>query len=315
MDRKHNYFFPVYMNLEKDVINLSRYILFNDRQMDVYSIFIADLIVRCAIEIEAISKELYWETGGEIVYDKNGKERDLYFDTDCINHLNTVWGICEKEIAVSCDSFYFEAEENTIIRPLHKANIRGKSIWNKAYQAVKHDRRSSINRANIRNLIHALGALYVLNLYYLDKNFDLGTTNNPMSVFDSSMGSSIFSALTLDATINIKMGAEHDEDIISEEIKDRQPSAIYILRYKKEHWERINNAIKEDKDIMIQSILQSEEVHNYIQNNKKASGDNQDIGILEIAYKVLGQDFYKNFAKELNNGQKEAVLNKGEPIY
>ena len=77
MKAKFNHYLPVYKNLEEEVINLSKYIQINDDQLNVYSMHIADLIVRCAMEIEAISKEIYWENGGVKVYGDDGKERDL----------------------------------------------------------------------------------------------------------------------------------------------------------------------------------------------------------------------------------------------
>lgn len=192
MREKFNHYLPVYKNLEEEVVNLSKYIQINDNQLGVYSMHIADLIVRCAMEIEALSKELYWGTGGAKVYGDNGKERDLFFDTDCIKHLDDLWGICEKEIIVSSEKFYFEEPKNIIIHPLHKGCKRSGAKWNKAYQAVKHDRKGSIKQGNIENLISALGALYILNLYYLDKKVDLGITNTPVEQFDSRMGSAIF---------------------------------------------------------------------------------------------------------------------------
>lgn len=57
---------------------------------------IADLIVRCAIEIESLSKELYWENGGIELYDENGKKREPFFDTDCIDFLNNSYFPHEK---------------------------------------------------------------------------------------------------------------------------------------------------------------------------------------------------------------------------
>ncbi len=107
--------------------------------MKVYSMYIADLIMRIVVEIESLSKELYKSNGGPDVYDDNGNMRDLYFDTDFINYLNSQWNICEREIIVSCARFNFTNANNKIIKPLHKANKRGSSSskWNKAYQAVK----------------------------------------------------------------------------------------------------------------------------------------------------------------------------------
>ena len=80
---KLNLFWPVYKNLEKEFLNIADYIHFSDDQTDVYSMHIADLIVRCSIEIEAISKELYTQIVGET----SPINKDLYFDTDCLDLL------------------------------------------------------------------------------------------------------------------------------------------------------------------------------------------------------------------------------------
>lgn len=321
MQAKFNHYLPVYKNLEEEVVNLSKYIQINDNQLKVYSMHIADLIVRCAMEIESISKELYWETGGQKVYDEDGKERDLFFDTDCIKRLDDLWGICEKEIIVSSEKFYFENEENIIIRPLHKGQKRQGAKWNKAYQAVKHDRKGSICCGNIQNLILALGALYILNMYYLDRNVDLGITDTPLEQFDARMGSVIFSSSVADATINVSMGANSGEDVISEELKEKCKSAIYIIRYKKESWERINKAIKDDNDRLLKAMEESGALAKYVQEHAEIFTGNHKEHILSLANKVLGRDYISthnslgNFVRELNRGKKEAFINKKEPIY
>ena len=46
-----NLYWPVYMNLEKEFLELAEYIHFSDDQISTYSMHIADLIIRCAIEI------------------------------------------------------------------------------------------------------------------------------------------------------------------------------------------------------------------------------------------------------------------------
>ena len=51
-----NHYWPMFKNLEEEVIELTKYVQFTDDQLGVYSIHIADLLVRCAMEIEAISK-------------------------------------------------------------------------------------------------------------------------------------------------------------------------------------------------------------------------------------------------------------------
>jgi len=321
MKAEFNYYLPVYRNLEEEFINLSKDVQIDDDQLDVYSMHIADLLVRCAIEIEAISKELYWETGGVKVFNKNGDERNLYFDTDCISHLDRLWGICEKEIFISSEKIYLKKEENSCIRPLKKGNVRSGAEWNIAYQAVKHSRKENIKQGNIRNLISALGALYILNLYYLDSVIDLGITCSPADLFDSRRGSLLFSAATVDAVKDVKMGADPSDDIISNELKEKCKSAIFIIRYKKESWDSLNAAIREDKEEYMSAMKEGGKLEKYIQEHVDEFEDMNSKHILSLAHKVLGEDYIRrnhlgmNFGREFNRARKEAILNKNEPIY
>ena len=110
-----NLFWPVYKNLEKELLELADYIHFADDQTKVYSMHIADLIVRCSIEIEAISKELYLKIGGTASpVDDEGIKRDLYFDTDCLDLLKQKWSLSKKQVIVSATTFYFTNESNRI---------------------------------------------------------------------------------------------------------------------------------------------------------------------------------------------------------
>ena len=59
-----NIYWPVYKNLEAELVHLSYNIHIDDNQLDVYSVKISDLILRASAEIESISKELYINNGG-----------------------------------------------------------------------------------------------------------------------------------------------------------------------------------------------------------------------------------------------------------
>lgn len=92
-----NLYWPMYKNLESELLELSNYIHFSDDQESVYSPHISDLLIRTASEIEAIAKELYQHTGGNMNPDDgNGNTRTLYFDSDCIQHLDLQWKITKK---------------------------------------------------------------------------------------------------------------------------------------------------------------------------------------------------------------------------
>ena len=90
--------------------------------------------------------------------------------------------------------FYFKNEGNLTLKPLHKAFKRGTSSskWQQAYQAVKHDRINNLKKGNIGNLLLALGALYILNIYYRDTKFE-SVADKDASNIDWGLGSEIFS--------------------------------------------------------------------------------------------------------------------------
>ncbi len=87
-----NLYWPIYKSLEKEVIELSNQIHFDDQQLTIYSVKISELLIRCSVEIEAISKELYSKLGG------SKTSNDLFFDTDCLQLLEEKWIISKKTI-------------------------------------------------------------------------------------------------------------------------------------------------------------------------------------------------------------------------
>ena len=93
--KKSDIFWQTYLNLEKEAIEVSKYIFFTDEilvngkggivtqscntQLNTFSPYIADLLVRCCVQIEAISKELYFDNGGtSVVSESRWKENKNY---------------------------------------------------------------------------------------------------------------------------------------------------------------------------------------------------------------------------------------------
>lgn len=185
----YQFFWNAYKRLEREVLTLSEDIHFSDDQIGVYSSKIGDLLVRTAIEVESLSKVLYFANGGV-----QPTGRDLYYDTDCLKYLEDKWLLSKKTIFVSSPNFYFVEEENKTIKPLHKAFKRGTSSskWQQSYQAVKHDRINNLKKGNIGNLLKALGALYILNIYFRDAKFET-VADKDASNIDWGLGSDFFS--------------------------------------------------------------------------------------------------------------------------
>lgn len=196
-------FWQTYLNLEKELLETAKYIYITDEitihsrgrlvsepcktQLETFSPHIADLLIRTCVEIEAISKELYYNFGGP----KARGDKDIHFDEDCLKLIDIKCKTHKKVVVVSCVSFSLTKDENLYLKPLKEAHKRQGTDWEKAYQALKHDRYSSLSKGTVKSLLHAMGALYLLNIYF--KNIKLTTRYLGASKLDLSFGSSIFS--------------------------------------------------------------------------------------------------------------------------
>jgi hypothetical protein len=268
-----NLYWPIYKNLEREVIELSNLVHFDDNQMSVYSVKITELLIRSSVEIESISKDLFLANGGE-----PPEERDLYFDTDCLKFLDEKWQLSKKVLILSSINFHFENDINKVITPLHKSFKRGTSgsDWKKAYQAVKHERVKSLDKGNIGHMIRALGALFILNLYYKNESFDLGKDSAGNS-FPVNCGSELFS-------INVHVGSH---DGVGMHLKKEDFSeAIYYVNWTQETGDVFQNSMNEFNQAVSQSIMKHPKVQEYISKNDMSNYKGN------IGWDALGQEEY-----------------------
>lgn len=256
-----NFYWPVYRSLEQELVNISNIVHIDDDQTSVYSVKIAELLLRCVVEIESISKDLYLKHGGP----PPAEDAHLYFDTDCINFLESKWALSKKKVIVSSANFYFQKDENKELFPLNKANKRGTSgaDWAKAYQAVKHDRVLSIAKANIKHLIRAMAALYVLNIYYRDEVFFL--SNNNDKDFLSSW-SDLF---------NINVHSWHGSGQSSYVKHADFDESIYFVKWTDKYQKQFDDWNTEQGQIAFSKIIQHPKVIEQV--NKKVTQGGVDI--------------------------------------
>lgn len=313
-----NLYWPVYINLEKEFLKLADCIHFSDDQLNVYSMHIADLIVRCAVEIEALSKELYGMIGGNMEpMDEKGNPRDLYFDTDCLELLEQKWLLSKKEITVSAINFYFTDEKNRVLTPLNKANRRRKSgsKWKRAYQAVKHDRRKSLKKATIENLLHALGALYILNLYYRDERTDIGRVYLHDHSFDSRVGSEIFSVHYCHAT-GLSMSPNMDDSCITPPLGDELDKSIYVIKYDDKSFREMHKNYCLDNQETIRRFSQSQEIRTFLTEHPEFVGKSlNEICMAAGGVNLLMRIVCFEHARQEKGSRMEAMLNKHSGIY
>lgn len=283
---KGNMYWQTYLNLENEFLELSKYIYITDTitkidsrtkvvknvkcndQLATYSNYIADLLIRCCIEIEAVSKELYFDNGGT----KERGGHDVYFDTDCLKLLNEKWNIANKVVLIVASNFNLQNDENRILAPLRKADERSKNIWSKAYQAVKHDRYNSLYLGNIRALLNAMAALYLLNIYYRDVK--LSTKYADIYKLDMSFGSKIFSLKTpnQNAMVNI-INVIGCDDVL------QSGDSPYIAKYTDSYYNQVLSARQkylDDLNNYLKNQPELKEVEFIMQFKKATEIENKD---------------------------------------
>src|SRR5690606_30544778 len=158
--------------------------------------------------------------------------------TDCLQLLEDSWLLSKKKLIVSASNFYFQNDENNILAPLLKANKRGSSScdWKKAYQAVKHNRTLNLHKGNIKNLLRALGALFILKLYFKDEILSFEKDSKAVN-FPINMGSDIFA-------IKLHKWFSYDGDHNYGKKEDFD-ECIYLTKYTEDSLQKNRQAVQE----------------------------------------------------------------------
>lgn len=303
------FFWNSYKRLEKELLSLAEVIHVSDDQLCVYSSKIGDLLVRTAIECEALSKELYHANGGT----KPGG-KDLYFDTDCFGLLEQKWKICKKKVLVTSPYLYFEKEENRVLTPLHKANKRGSSSskWQQAYQAVKHDRAKSLKSGNVGNLLLAMGALYILNIYYRNVDFPI-VADKDASDIDWGLGSELFA---------VKISPESDGascEVIYRKKKDYDESIYFVKHTDKTGKAFVDLFAKFQEHVNDEALKSATQIIEDEFKSGRMSGDlssnNDEINSIieeqqKKAFQRIGKLEGRGLANAIEAFKFEALLNK-----
>ena len=308
--KKQDLFWQTYLNLEKSLIDLSRIIYITDvkvinqsgteieqpysSQLETFSPYISDLLVQTCVQIEAISKELYYDIGGA----KKRGDSTIFFDEDCLKEIDIKWRTHEKVVLITGPFFHLTKEENYILKPLREAHKRQGTYWEKAYQAVKHDRYLSMSMGNVKALLHAMAALYLLNIYYRNESWII--SYNRISTIDMSLGSAVFSI---------------QRPIAGQLWNDNKPvinDSPYIVKYKDEYYLKIQAAKNaEEKALQDYWINQPElkETEFQRQLSEAAQKNERVMGIWELGKYRLNKKISINLPFE---ERKNLLINSSE---
>lgn len=140
MDSRIDMYMPVYEKIEKEIIELSSSIFFVDELAKVYSLNIANLIIRCAIEIESLIKDIY----------RKEKGCDPKSPGDCLTWMDSEWNLSKKTVSIISPYFHFESLKK--FAPFDYKN-NSEDDYYSIYNAIKHDRVKNIKKATGQKII------------------------------------------------------------------------------------------------------------------------------------------------------------------
>jgi len=295
-----NIYWPVYKNLESEFLRIMYYVHIDDNQLSVHSSKIADLILRAAVEIESISKELYIINGGK-------KRKIRRFDDEILDDvLIPDWTLDKKVVFISShncfqtqrEMFPFQKTENKTLRPAELT-----FSWNNAYQNLKHDRGKSLPFGSIKYLFDIMAALYILNIYYKNDEFPEGKFHNEVPIH-KSLDSDIFS-------INIHHVVRTEGGTATPKINDDFYKSVYYTDITEKSSEKFNKSVLQNQIQAFQCALKYPEAKEIIKKNMKATDPSKLLGMelwtkgLRDAIKIAPPAFFEQRFK--------ATLNKGIP--
>lgn len=141
-----NYFLAI----ERDLENLSRYIEFDEFNLETYSIELTHILFSASSEVDVVMKQLC----NLIDPDKKVKNIEDYRNLIKVHAKEFI----DEEVIIH--------RYGLIYKPWGKWNNDLNPDWWKSYNHVKHERNKHYSEANLQNAINAVGALLLTAVYY-----------------------------------------------------------------------------------------------------------------------------------------------------
>ena len=197
------------------------------------------------------------------------------------------WRTHNKQVLVVAPFFNLTKEENKVLKPLKEAHKRQGTYWAKSYQAVKHDRYSSLCYGNVRALLNAMAALYLLNIYLRKDSWVVKYQD--LSKQDYSMGSVLF-AVKQPMTNLLWYG---NQPLASE--------SPFVVAYQEDVYRRIEGAQKAEKDALTNYWINQPELKEpafIAQINAELEKKNRICHLVELAKYRLNKQIPRDLSFE-----------------
>lgn len=141
--------------IERDLDELSRYVEFDEKNFNCFSIEIARVLLASGAEVDVVCKQLCRAINPQSAADSINEYRD---EIKCAYP-----GVAQFEVLLP--------RFGLVLHPWDEWNkADGVPLWWTAYNKIKHHRDSEYDQANVKNALNAVAGLFVTVLYlYKDR--------------------------------------------------------------------------------------------------------------------------------------------------
>ncbi|WPB58724.1 hypothetical protein [Xylophilus sp. GOD-11R] len=151
--KKHwNYF----LALEDDLDLLARYIEFDERNLAVFSVELAHLLMAAASEVDVLAKLICTQVDPAAEAGNIGHYREIL--------MPELSSLSNESVRIPRYGMSFTPWSAWGDAPPKSPG------WWKGYNAVKHERGNCFELASLQNVLNAMGALLILNFHYYSRH-------------------------------------------------------------------------------------------------------------------------------------------------
>lgn len=153
-----------YLNLEKDFIDVTRYVALDRGNRKVWSEKIADLLLLTGSKVDSLFKEM---RKSSLLPSSKSLTALRRKSKPNIEDYRLVYEPIHKLSGVKLTAHHGLTNYG-VIRPFNPFLPQKYPAWWQAYNKVKHGLFENIRQGTLDNLVHALGALFALNVLHLE---------------------------------------------------------------------------------------------------------------------------------------------------
>lgn len=169
-------YWPVYDRLESEVRELTLFISLEDVHLDVFSMKLAELVLRIGQECENAGKTLATKRR---LSPPSGTIQRLSFPS-LGNLLCSAIDLSTKVVEVI---WAYQSLTTKLLTPFASWSPAASNspVWYQAYNGLKHDRNTHFDKGSYRNVLEALAGLFILNLWLRQDDIERDSEHIPVA--------------------------------------------------------------------------------------------------------------------------------------